>query len=45
MTISSNSMLRFMFILGAVVDGAIAVSWFLIASGSRMPILRPIKTP
>ena len=37
MTISSKSMLRFMFILGAVVDGAIAVSWFLIASGSRMP--------
>jgi hypothetical protein len=31
------SMLKFMFILGAVVDGAIAVSWFLIASGSRIP--------
>jgi hypothetical protein len=26
-----------MFIFGAVVDGAIAVSWFLIACGSRMP--------
>ena len=26
-----------MFILGAVVDGAIAVSWFLIASGARIP--------
>ena len=26
-----------MFILGAVVDGAIAVSWFLIASGLRIP--------
>ncbi len=26
-----------MFILGAVVDGAIAVSWFLIASGWRIP--------
>ena len=26
-----------MFILGAVVDGAIAVSWFLIASGFRIP--------
>ena len=37
MTISSNSMLRFVFILGALVDGAIAVSWFLIASGSRIP--------
>jgi hypothetical protein len=30
-------MLRFVFILGALVDGAIAVSWFLIASGSRIP--------
>jgi len=35
--LSSNSMLRFMFIFGAVVDGAIAVSWFLIASGLRIP--------
>jgi hypothetical protein len=26
-----------MFILGAVVDGAIALSWFLIASGSPIP--------
>lgn len=26
-----------MFILGAVVDGAIAVSWFLIASGWEIP--------
>ena len=26
-----------MFILGAVADGAIAVSWFLIASGTRIP--------
>ena len=33
----SNSMLKFMFILGAVVDGAIAVSWFLIASGWEIP--------
>ena len=32
-----NSMLIFMFILGAVVDGAIAVSWFLIASGWEIP--------
>jgi len=30
-------MLRSMFIFGAVVDGAIAVSWFLIASGVRIP--------
>ena len=37
MKISSTSMLRLMFILGAVVDGAIAVSWFLIASGARIP--------
>ena len=33
----SNSMLKFAFILGAVVDGAIAVSWFLIASGVSIP--------
>ena len=32
-----NSTLRFMFILGAVVDGAIAVSWFLIATGWKIP--------
>jgi len=37
MKISSTSMLRLMFILGAIVDGAIAVSWFLIASGTRIP--------
>ena len=30
-------MLKFMFILGAVVDGAIAASWFLIASGFKIP--------
>lgn len=30
-------MLKMMFILGAMVDGAIAVSWFLIASGLRIP--------
>jgi len=36
MKISSTAMLRLMFILGALVDGAIAVSWFLIASGSRI---------
>ena len=33
----ANSMLKFMFILGAVVDGAIALSWFLIASGWKLP--------
>jgi len=33
----SNSVLKFMFILGAVVDGAIAASWFLIASGWEIP--------
>jgi hypothetical protein len=37
MKIRSTPMLRFMFVLGAVVDGAIAVSWFLIASGARIP--------
>lgn len=33
----ANSILKFMFILGAVVDGAIAVSWFLIAFGWEIP--------
>jgi len=33
----ANSILRFMFILGAIVDGAIAASWFLIASGWKIP--------
>jgi hypothetical protein len=37
MKINSTLMLKFMFILGAIVDGAIAVSWFLIASGLRIP--------
>ena len=37
MKTSSATILRLMFILGAVVDGAIAVSWFLIASGARIP--------
>lgn len=35
----TNSMLKFMFVLGAAVDGAIAVSWFLIASGWEIPNL------
>jgi len=33
----ANSMLKFMFILGAVVDGGVAVSWFFIASGWKIP--------
>jgi hypothetical protein len=37
MKINSTSMLGLMFIIGAAVDGAIAVTWFLIASGSRIP--------
>ena len=37
MKIGSASLLRLMFILGAVVDGTIAVSWFLIASGAKIP--------
>lgn len=34
---TEKSILKLMFILGAVVDGAIAVSWFLIASGWEIP--------
>jgi len=34
---SSSQMLKSMFIFGAIVDGAIAVSWFLIAAGIRLP--------
>ena len=37
MKITSTTMLRIMFTLGAIVDGMIAVSWFLIASGSWIP--------
>ncbi len=33
----ANSTLKLMFVLGAIVDGAIAVSWFLIASGWKIP--------
>lgn len=33
----ANRLLKIMFILGAAVDGAIAVSWFLIASGWKIP--------
>lgn len=32
-----TSVLRLMFIVGAVVDGVIAITWFLIASGTSMP--------
>jgi len=35
--ISSVQLLKLMFIIGAIVDGAVAVSWFLIASGLRIP--------
>ena len=34
---NANSILKFMFLLGAVVDGAISISWFLIASGWEIP--------
>lgn len=33
----ANSLLKFMFVLGAVIDSGIAVSWFLIASGLEIP--------
>jgi hypothetical protein len=29
--------LRLLFILGAIIDGMIALSWFLIASGWNIP--------
>ena len=37
MKTSSTLLLKYMFILGAIVDGAIAVSWFLIAFGIEIP--------
>jgi len=37
MKTNSNSLLKFMFILGAIVDGAIAISWFLISLGINIP--------
>jgi uncharacterized membrane protein YciS (DUF1049 family) len=37
MSVQPSSMLRIMFIVGATVDGAIAASWFLIASGVQIP--------
>jgi hypothetical protein len=33
----ASSVLKSMFILGAVIDGAIAVSWFMIAAGWKIP--------
>ena len=33
----ANVILKSMFILGAVIDGAISVSWFLIAAGWSIP--------
>ncbi len=33
----ANSILKFMFVIGTIVDGSIAVSWFLIASGWKIP--------
>ncbi len=32
-----NSILKSVFILGAILDGGIALSWFLIASGIEIP--------
>jgi hypothetical protein len=37
MKVRSNQLLRSMFTIGAIVDGAVAISWFLIAFGLRMP--------
>ena len=37
MKISSNQLLKLMFIIGAIIDGAVAISWFLIESGLRIP--------
>jgi hypothetical protein len=34
---NANSILKFMFIIGAVIDGGIAISWVLIASGWKIP--------
>jgi len=37
MKVHPASLLRITFIIGATVDGAIAASWFLIASGVEIP--------
>lgn len=39
MKLGSASILKLMFIVGALVDGVIAVTWFLIASGAHIPNL------
>ena len=33
----ANAMLKPIFIIGAVIDGGVAVSWFFIASGWKIP--------
>ena len=37
MKLNAASILKIMFIVGAVVDGVIAATWFLIASGIEIP--------
>lgn len=37
MKLGQASTLKLMFIVGALVDGMIAVTWFLIASGTQIP--------
>ena len=37
MNFGSASILKLMFVVGAVVDGTIAVTWFLIACGVEIP--------
>jgi hypothetical protein len=33
----AESIIKYMFILGSIIDGAISVSWFLIAAGWEIP--------
>ena len=33
----NDSILKYMFMLGAVIDGAISASWFMIAGGWKIP--------
>ncbi len=37
MNIKPNSLLKISFILGAIMDGGIALTWFLIAFGIKLP--------
>jgi len=37
MIVQPRSVSRFMFIFGAIADGAVAVTWFLIATGYELP--------